>query len=92
MRPVHILLLVLALCGTGIGSVAARADDRGDGGGGSWCQQNPDKCASLKSRRDDFCKKNPQSCEPSDSRRDSRNRGNCNDNPQKCDSRRRSDD
>ena len=82
------LLLAVALCGTGLVAIPASADGQGDAGGGSWCQQNPDKCANLKARRDDFCKRNPQSCETSDPRRDSRNRGN-GDDRQKGEKRRR---
>lgn len=91
MRPVFPLLLLVALCGTGLGPVPARADDHGDAGS-SWCQQNPDKCANLKARREDYCKRNPQSCETSEPRRDSRGKGSCDDSREKCDSRRRSDD
>jgi hypothetical protein len=75
MRSVRILVVVAALCGLGVGAPAAWADNRD--AGGSWCDQNRDKCANLKAKRDQYCHKNPQACENPDPRRDAR-RDDCN--------------
>lgn len=73
MRPLGVLLLVAALCGPGLGLGTVSADGRD--AGGSWCDQNPSKCADMKQRREQYCRKNPQGCETSAPRRDHRGGG-----------------
>jgi hypothetical protein len=48
-----------------------------------WCQENPEKCAEMKQRREAKCAENPQKCEEQRQRFEER-RAQCAADPEKC--------
>lgn len=53
-----------------------------------WCQQNAERCAELKARREAKCAENPQKCEERRQRFEQR-RAECAADPEKCKAERR---
>ncbi|MGQ0620767.1 MAG: hypothetical protein ACT4QA_12740 [Panacagrimonas sp.] len=80
LRP---LFAPLLLVGSLFVTPFAMADDAPLEPSGTFCQENPQKCAELRAHRAAFCKANPQTCETVKERSEER-REYCAENPKEC--------
>lgn len=72
-----------------LGATAARAADAPPNmpQGKEWCEQNPDRCAEMRARREQWCQQNPEQCQRIEQRRADRQAW-CDQNPEECAARR----